>query len=607
MKKVILTLMIALSSTSLMARVYGVYSITHPVSGASLRLVGEIKVFEDFLSGTQTFKLSPFGVLETKEGNFITINSGDGFFDNLDSDKITVRDLEVSDMVVDFTTSESIKIDNMDSYSGSEISILSDIVLNNKDIYGNNFYGVSSTATYAENYDVKEEDVVQYQSVLSFLESQISDLKDYALASEVASSTTALEYSKLSEEDYIFEENKIIVGYKGHYSKIKDAVDWFNEFATENMEIVLDIGLHFVSDTIEVNAINYTTSTPISLVLRGKSSTIVPTSGLEENSIFEVSTPFRIRDVAINGKDMINYGDHIDENAIVIVSSDSFLTVENALIENVNIGIYDTAGIGIKCFSLDLKNCFVGIQIEHSNIEKAFTYLDKIGFEDCEIGVYLKESNDDIFNIENCVVASSKPNSEVIRYDANYSYGDYSIIKNNIFFDYDKPLIGFDFERPDGRDANILVKNNVGISDYNTRATLNVVNSTYSISLENANQYYKLDFPTYTFSGIRTKVEDSGIHYLSDFEIDFHLFSHFNLSADTADTFIKVGIVKNGVFPPENEISVNLRDVGQVYSIFTTTLLNGLSKGDYYEVWVLSPNGNIMLQMRDMQLIGVEL
>jgi hypothetical protein len=285
------------------------------------------------------------------------------------------------------------------------------------------------------------------------------------------------------------------VGPYGDFKTLKEAVDWFNASATACTEILLDGCDHDIADTVTVNNGSY------DLQIRGLGSAVTylkAASGLTDKPMFNLKTNCDLNKFTATGSTLTTptvYGTRAGENFITFdTNMETYHEITDFFADTFKIGIADLIGKEIFLFNYVISSCAVGTQINYSGTPAGIVTLDvEVGnFESCPIGIDLLQATKSNFILNHLVFIHDNGSDIGIKYTGGAFV--YQTISNilNCTYNYVGSLIsGFDFERTDGRDANIIIKGNVGIEDKVPHAKLNIVDNTTITTLTTQNVYYK--------------------------------------------------------------------------------------------------------------------
>jgi len=288
--------------------------------------------------------------------------------------------------------------------------------------------------------------------------------------------------------------NRIIVGTKGGYATIKEAVDWFNASATANTELLLDGINHLVADTITVNNASYT------LTIRGIGTALTnidASTGLTNKPMFDIKTKCDFDRLTLRGYTLASYGTQATENAMNFTGTNAvFYELSNIKFYNFNMCLYDTVGVNILLASFSIINtttagyrCNTAGSNAYINADLGYTY-------NCPIGFDLLKANTGGFYIYdvNFVNVGSQIAVKYTGGAGNYVYAGLCTIVGCSYNNTGTFFSGFDFSRPDGRDANIYMQYNAGTENKNPHAKVNMIDNAAATTITAVNTWYKAVF-----------------------------------------------------------------------------------------------------------------
>lgn len=282
--------------------------------------------------------------------------------------------------------------------------------------------------------------------------------------------------------------NRKYVGVNGDYKTLKEAVDWFNASATADTEILCDAGDHEIADTITVNNGTY------DLQIRGLGSAVTrfkAVTGLLNKPMFNLKSNCDINKITATGSTLTTYGTHSGEDFIIYDTTASIYSeIKDLFVDTFYKGINDTIGVDVFMFDFALTTCKTGVAINH-------TGTGKIDFEvgnviDCDVGLDLvKASTKQDINLNGIILLNSAGDIGIQYAGAALVYDEFKI--SNIIWNYVGTFgTGFDFTRTDGRDADIVIKDCIGLEDKSPHAKLNITDNVTTTTLTTQNVYYKI-------------------------------------------------------------------------------------------------------------------
>lgn len=278
---------------------------------------------------------------------------------------------------------------------------------------------------------------------------------------------------------------RIAVGANGDFNTIKEAVDWFNANATAGAEIILDAGTHNITDTIVVNSL-------YPLAIRGlgaNNTTLQASTGLANKPMLELKSSCDINRLKATGSTLATYGTNPGENFITYSTANFYSEITDVQLDNFYYAIHDTYGVDVFLFNFIVGDCVKGYVNEHSGT--GTTDIEVGNFNNCTIGIDLMSATGDSFLCKNVVFANPVGGTS-INYDGSaYGFSGFSEVSGCTYNGVGNFVAGFDFSRRDGRDANIIFIDNIGIEDKNPHAKINVADNTTAVTVTTAGTFYK--------------------------------------------------------------------------------------------------------------------
>jgi len=392
---------------------------------------------------------------------------------------------------------------------------------------------------------------------------------------------------------------RIVVGTKGNFTTIKTAVEWFNTSATECMEILLDGGIHLISDTVTIN------NSAHELQIRGLGSTVTrihASTGLANKPMFIFKTPCSMNKVTLDGSTLINYGQNNGENAINYDTlNDMYSEITDIVFDTFNIGIYDTIGTSLFLFNFWMKNCIVAGY--RGNTTASNLYLDcEVGsFYNNTISVDLLKANTGGFLIDTLTFDNVGAQTCI-----KYTGGTGNFINSGVCqitgcsYNFTGTFIsGIDFTRADGRNANIIVSYNTGIENKNPHAKINCLNNTSTTTITVPGTFYKAVYTNTSSYTCKWQIADNRVTYQPNNHRDVMMWIACNVISTQLNRNIDVAIVKNGnvglgLF---GQMTVRVTAANVPFILTTPVYLEDVMSTDYFEIWVTNNGtGDAILQ-----------
>lgn len=395
--------------------------------------------------------------------------------------------------------------------------------------------------------------------------------------------------------------HRYLVGTKGHFTDIKTAVDWLNINATTACEILLDGGEHFVTNTITINNPNITS-------LRGVAalgSCIHASTGLTNKPIFTINSECYFDKIAIDGSELVNYGNLSTENAINVTASGIYFDFQNSNIK----GCYDQIKMIGASSSLFAFNSRFTSPV-NSSICVASTGTTEIDvevntFTDCLKSVFLQRSSDGNFDIMNNLFNNIQASNTCVVYTpASYTVHTHSSITGNKWNNIGNFYSGFDFTRSDGRDANVYVSNNANKEDKKPHYKINVLNNVTATTITTANTYYKANFTNTSSYTTKFTIANNKATYQSIGTTDVVVWVSGNIQVNNNNRNVNVCIIKNNNGVPIAPFTVRLPTSGESRSFSLVCYIEDVTINDYLELFVTSSTNGDQVTIDDLSLFA---
>lgn len=397
--------------------------------------------------------------------------------------------------------------------------------------------------------------------------------------------------------------HRIVVSPSGSFTTLKDAVDYFNASAASDTEILLDAGIHLITDTVTVNNSSY------SLQIRGLSygvTALHAATGLTNKPMFNIRSHCDINKITASGASLLNYGTAPTENFINFDTTNAIYSeVTDIFIDTFNIAIYDTAGTNIFIFNFAMSDCTTaGIRINTANSN---AYLDcEVGsFANNAISIDLLKANTGGFLIDTSTFNNSSGQTS-IKYTGgagNYINAGVCQITGCSYNGVGTFITGFDFSLTTGRDANIIVMYNTGEENKNPHAKINVLNNSSSVVIPGNNIFIKSNFTASSTYTTKWTIENNRAIYQPSNVRDALMWINANvICTNQNNRNIDIGIVKNsltssGIF---GQMTCRAANSAETYPISTNVYLEDCTSGSYYEIWVSSANAADQIILQDI-------
>jgi len=382
----------------------------------------------------------------------------------------------------------------------------------------------------------------------------------------------------------------------GDFLTLKDAVDWFNNYATSNVLIRLNSGIHQVADTVTINNPNYSCS------ILGNGvyiSTLTPVSGITNKPIFNVLSESHYSRFDINCFALNNYGTQSTENGFNINAA-IYAELKDIVVFGAYNGLYTTTQ-GADIWMIDA-------EISHSKqnamlINGANLTHNICWFENNKTSVYLYSGQTLNLEIKNSTFVINTGQTGILYNGTGMSY-DVLSISNNTFNLINSAVTvtsGFDFTTQ--RDCNIRMVGNTGLIDNTPKAYIQFKNNATTTTLTTQNTYYKVAGTNTTSNTRKFTIANNRATYLPALTRNLAIFMTGSVSAGANTRTLSMGIYKNGTTLIE-EVEVYCATSTSYYPFVVNTEIETVSVGDFFELWATcTSNAGPVITVRDFQFI----
>jgi hypothetical protein len=164
-------------------------------------------------------------------------------------------------------------------------------------------------------------------------------------------------------------------------------------------------------------------------------------------------------------------------------------------------------------------------------------------------------------------------------------------------------MSGFDFTRSDGRDADAYIENNIGTEDKNPHCKINVINNTLTTTCTTANLWYKADWTNTSSFTTKFLITNNNIQFQSSNSREIYMIVSGNIMVNNANRNITIGIVENGVTATRyGETTLRIVTANQPFQFSTVIYLEGVTQGDYFELYCSSANAADIVRFQDINI-----
>jgi hypothetical protein len=253
---------------------------------------------------------------------------------------------------------------------------------------------------------------------------------------------------------------------------------------------------------------------------------------------------------------------------------------------------------------VDFEDCAgAGLEIAAGTASDGSFKISESDFLNCSIGINLQSGIGETISIINCTFYNTESGTDtgILYNPAAFTLFSTIMITNNGWNNQGTFISGFDFSRPDGRDANAFLVSNVGIEDAKPHFKINVINNGTTTNLNSAGTFYKANWTNTSVYQSKWHISGNKCTYLSTNARDGWAIVSGNISVNSTNRVINIAIVRNGVTATRfGETSLRVTTSNQPFQFSTVIYIPDIKKNDYLELFVSSNNSNDIVTFQDV-------
>jgi len=392
-------------------------------------------------------------------------------------------------------------------------------------------------------------------------------------------------------------DNRIVVSAHGSFTSIAEVLAFLSLHMTAPAVVVLASGLNTVSET-QVIDLPY----PVTFeALSYGSVTIGPASGLAGTPLFNCITECYFKMIIFDAGTLSGYGSGAGEDAINLTGNDTYHEIKDCSFDGFYNAIADLSDAELWLFECDITNSHNNGLLINSTVPEAVIKVSETDFTDNIVGVNLLAGSDATVTLNSGFYSNKNSTDIAILYNpSTFSFSDL-IINGNSWNFVGIGISGFDFSRPDGRDANAFIENNAGIEDEKPHCNINVVNNSLTTTCALANSWYKANWINTSSVTTNFTINNNRITYQPVKPRDVYLVISGNVTNTTNNGVTTIAIVKNDLTTTRyGETALRITTANQPFQFSTIIYLEDVAKGDYFELYCSADNNNDVLVFRDI-------
>jgi len=401
----------------------------------------------------------------------------------------------------------------------------------------------------------------------------------------------------------ILPNNLLEVNSNSSWTTLEEVIEYLDLHMTAPTVIRLNETSYDLTQTIVVNL-------PYSLTFEGVSyghSAINAAAGLAGKPMFRCLSDCYFKMLAFDATTLLNYGTQAGEDAIRLLGSGTYNEIKDCSFERFYNTILDSTNAELWVFETDISNSRGSGILVHGAVAGVIVKVAETDFIGCTKGVNLQKGSAATIQLASGGYYNSSATDTAIIYRASTFTSYVSIsVKGNLWNNTGKYIEGFDFTRTDERDANVILESNAGSGDKKPYCFINVLNSSTTKTITTANTWYKADWGSNTASTTcKWTIVNNKITYQPANRRNGTYSIAGNLSVNSINRVISIGIVKNGVASTRyGETTLRITTADQPFQFSFLAFLEDIAPGDYFEIYYTSANSGDIIKVQDIQWLA---
>ena len=230
--------------------------------------------------------------------------------------------------------------------------------------------------------------------------------------------------------------------------------------------------------------------------------------------------------------------------------------------------------------------------------------LSECDFIQCAKGVNLLSGVSETISILNATFYNTIAGTDIGILYTPASFTSYSamFISSNAWNNQGTFISGFDFSRPDGRDANVFMINNSGLEDEKPHSKINVNNNVSTTTVTTSGTYYKANWTNTSTYTTKFTMANNRITYQPVNKRDAWAIITGNIAVNNANRVITIAVYKNGTSGTRyGDTDLRVTIANQPFQFSTVIYVPDMNKNDYLELYVTSGNSGDVVTFQDIQ------
>ncbi|PKP04412.1 MAG: hypothetical protein CVU11_05135 [Bacteroidetes bacterium HGW-Bacteroidetes-6] len=393
-------------------------------------------------------------------------------------------------------------------------------------------------------------------------------------------------------------ENILDVSPIGSWTSIAEVLAFLGEHMMRPTVVRLCGGDFTINETAVVDL-------PYALTIQGATygtSRIIPGASLAGMPMFRCVSETYFKMLDFDATALVGYGVNPGEDGIRYIGEDLYSEIKDCTLEGFYNCILDSSNAELWIFECDISDAESNGILLHSAIAGVVLRVSETDFINCKRGLHMEKGSQAAIQLNSGEYDCATATDTGIVYDpATFSF-DRIIITNNSWNNVGHFIEGFDFSRPDSRDANAEISNNAGIEDKTPHLTINVVDNATATDLALSSSWYKCEWINTTNIACKWIIDNNKITYQPDNIRDAFVAITGNVTCNSSSRVITIALVKNGnVSSRFGECNLRITNSNQPFQFSTVIYLQQLVAGDYFELYCKANANGVSLVFQDVQ------
>jgi hypothetical protein len=377
----------------------------------------------------------------------------------------------------------------------------------------------------------------------------------------------------------------------GHFSVLSEMVEFFDSQEalgrTEGLEIIVDAGHYPVNDTIL-----FEYSYPITIRGSGSNNTFFEAqASLDDKQMFLLKSEANFTRMTFDGSTYPAWKDKSNAICLCVQNSDIYFEVTDFVMKDASRGFCIQKSSSAFIFNFIIENMReVGIGFAEPVLSGGEIDAEIGNITNCGYGINLLQGIDVKVHLAHLIIDSEAGQVGLNYVGADFTYNRFDV-QSILFRGAGTPYTGFDFTLE--RDADIEFQVLMGTPSIPAFALAKVTDGDFNTTCTDQNTWYKAVFTNTEEKETKFTVANNLLTYLSTYKKGMNVFVTVNVSANSNNRNLRIGIWKNGLTGSlEGAFTGRLSTANQPYTISFVIHVAEMVKDDYLEIYYTCTNSS---------------